>query len=81
MLLFEPGFGMLPFFYSTLIEDLASHGYIVAGTIPTDYTHYNVFSNGRVADTFKSTHTNASLPFWTGDLIFTLNQLEKLNDR
>ena len=79
VLLFEPGFGMLPFFYSTLIEDLASHGYIVAGTIPTYYTHYNVFSNGRVTDTFKSTHTNASLPFWTGDLIFTLNQLEKLN--
>jgi len=79
VLLFEPGFGMLPFFYTTLIEDLASHGYIVAGTIPTYYTHYNVFSNGRVADTFKSTHANASLPFWTGDMILTLNQLEKLN--
>jgi hypothetical protein len=79
VLLFEPGFGMLPFFYSTLIEDLASHGYIVAGTIPTYYTHYNVFANGRVSDTFKSSHTNASLPMWTGDLIFTLNQLEKLN--
>jgi hypothetical protein len=79
VLLFEPGFGMLPFFYSTLIEDLASRGYIVAGTIPTYYTHYNVFANGRVVDTFKSAHANASLPFWTGDMIFTLNQLEKLN--
>ena len=79
VLLFEPGFGMLPFFYSILIEDLTSRGYIVAATIPTYYTHYNVFANGRVVDTFKSTHTNASLPFWTGDLIFTLNQLEKLN--
>jgi hypothetical protein len=54
-------------------------GYIVAATIPTYYTHYNVFANDGVVDTFKSTHTNASLPFWTGDLIFTLNQLEKLN--
>jgi hypothetical protein len=79
VLLFEPGWGMLPFFYTTLIEDLVSHGYIVSGTIPTYYTHYNVFSNGRVADNFKSTHANASLPFWTGDMIFTLNQLEKLN--
>ncbi len=79
VLLFEPGFGMIPFFYTTLIEDLASHGYVVAGIIPTYYTHYNVFSNGRVVDTFKSTGTNASLPFWTGDMIFTLNQLEKLN--
>jgi len=78
VLLFEPGWGMLPFFYTTLIEDLVSHGYIVAGTIPTYYTHYSVFSNGRVVDTFKSTHANASLPFWTGDMIFTLNQLEKL---
>jgi hypothetical protein len=79
VLLFEPGFGMLPFFYTTLIEDLVSHGYLVAGTIPTYYTHYNVFSNGRVVDTFKSTHANASLSIWTGDMIFTLNQLEKLN--
>lgn len=79
LLLFAPGFGMLPFFYSTLIEDLASHGYIVAGTIPTYYTHYNVFANGRVSETFKSSGANASLPVWTGDLIFTLNQLEKLN--
>ncbi|MCL5280336.1 MAG: hypothetical protein M1376_10565 [Planctomycetes bacterium] len=78
VLLFEPGFGMLPFFYTTLMEDLASHGYIVAGTIPTYYTHYNVFSNGRVVDTFISTHTNSHLPDWTGDMIFTLNQLEKL---
>jgi dienelactone hydrolase len=79
VLLFEPGWGMLPFFYTTLIEDLASRGYIVAGIIPTYFTHYNVFSNGRVSHTFKSAHANASLPFWTGDLIFTLNQLEKLN--
>ncbi len=79
VLLFEPGFGALPFIYSTLIEDLASHGYLVAGTIPTYYTHYNVFANGRVTDTFKSTHANASLPIWTGDMIFTLNQLERLN--
>ena len=79
MLLFEPGFGMLPFFYTTLIEDLVSHGYIVAGIIPTYYTHYNVFSNSRVVDTFISAHTNARLPDWTGDMIFTLNQLEKVN--
>jgi dienelactone hydrolase len=79
VLLFEPGFGMLPFFYAALIEDLASHGYIVAGIIPTYYTYYNVFSNGRVTDTYISTHTNAHLPDWTGDMIFTLNQLEKLD--
>ena len=70
---------MLPFFYSTLIEDLASHGYVVAGTIPTYYTHYNVFSDGRVSDTFRSSGANSSLPAWTGDLIFTLNQLENLS--
>jgi pimeloyl-ACP methyl ester carboxylesterase len=79
VLLFEPGFGMPPFFYTTLIEDLASHGYIVTGIIPTYYTHYNVFADGRVSHTFKSAGANASLPVWTGDLVFTLNQLEKLN--
>jgi pimeloyl-ACP methyl ester carboxylesterase len=79
VLLFEPGFGQLPFFYTTLIEDLVSHGYIVAGTIPTYYTRYNVFSNSRVVDTFISTHANSHLPDWTGDMIFTLNQLEKLS--
>jgi dienelactone hydrolase len=79
VLLFEPGFGALPFFYSSLIEDLASHGYVVAGTIPTYYTHYNVFSDGRVSDTFNSAGANSSLPVWTGDLIFTLNRLENLS--
>lgn len=79
VLLFEPGFGMLPFFYTTLIEDMASHGYIVAGIIPTYYTHYNVFSDGRVVDTFRSTHTNSRLPDWTADMMFALDQLEKVN--
>lgn len=79
VLLFEPGFGMVPFFYTSLIEDLASHGYVVAAIIPTYYTHYNVFANGRVSHTYKSEHANASLPIWTGDMVFTLNQLERLN--
>ncbi len=79
VLLFAPGFGALPFFNSSLIEDLASHGYVVAGTIPTYYTHYNVFVDGRVSDTFHSAGANGSLPVWTGDLSFTLNQLEELN--
>jgi hypothetical protein len=47
---------MLLFFYTRLIDDLVSQGYIVAGIIPTYYTHYNVFTDGRISDTFISTH-------------------------
>ena len=49
VLLFAPGYGSSPTDYSSLIEDAASHGYIVAGIVPTYFSSYTVFADGRVA--------------------------------
>lgn len=49
VLMFEPGLGVAPLVYATLLEDAASHGYIVVGVTPTYYTRYSVLSGGRVA--------------------------------
>ena len=35
VLVFSPGFGVLPTTYTALIEDIVSHGYVVAGIVPT----------------------------------------------
>lgn len=48
VLLFSPGLGDTPLEYQSLIEDLASHGYVVAGIVPTHDAFATVFSDGRV---------------------------------
>jgi hypothetical protein len=49
VLLFAPGLGADPLQYASLIEDVVSHGYIVAGIVPTYFSAATVFSDGRVA--------------------------------
>jgi pimeloyl-ACP methyl ester carboxylesterase len=48
VLLFAPGSGTTPLDYSALIEDVASHGYIVLGVESPDYGRASVFADGRV---------------------------------
>ncbi|HEU5173439.1 MAG TPA: hypothetical protein VFT96_01715 [Gemmatimonadaceae bacterium] len=48
VLLFVPGNGWLPTDYSTLLEDLASHGYVVVGIAPTGLSDVVRFADGRV---------------------------------
>ncbi|QBD76723.1 alpha/beta hydrolase [Ktedonosporobacter rubrisoli] len=89
VLIFEPGMGNIPAQYTTLIEDLASHGYIIFAINPTYSANMIVFPDGRVAEA-----TNAGKPgdndnlevkgnkivsVWARDVIFTMNQLEHLN--
>jgi hypothetical protein len=50
ILFFAPGTGSLPLDYASLIEDVVSHGYIVAGLVPTYYGRVSVFSDGRVIE-------------------------------
>lgn len=47
VLLFFPGLGWLPGDYSTLAEDLASHGYVVFGVAPTGLAATVQFPDGR----------------------------------
>ena len=49
VILFAAGWGVLPLEYSSVIEELVSHGYIVAGVVFTYYAPYVVFSDGDVA--------------------------------
>jgi predicted dienelactone hydrolase len=48
VLLFAPGLGTTPLDYSTLAEDVASHGYIVVGVVSPDFGRASVYSDGRV---------------------------------
>jgi len=48
VLLFAPGSGTTPLDYSAIIEDVASHGYIVLGVESPDYGRASIFADGRV---------------------------------
>jgi dienelactone hydrolase len=48
VLLFAPGSGTTPLDYSAIIEDVASHGYVVLGVESPDYGRASIFADGRV---------------------------------
>jgi len=91
VLILSPGYGQLPTDYTTLAEDLASHGYIVAGIANTYSAPVVVFPDGRVVRRVPE----ASIPetsaeagrqaadklvmVWAADVVSVMNQLEKLN--
>ena len=81
--------------YSTLAEDLASHGYVVVGFDAPYRTSVVVFPDGRVMD--RTPENNPELCFgleeaeqarcvgkllsaWSADIGFVLDRLERLND-
>ncbi len=49
VVLFSPGIGVPPLEYTSSVEDLTSHGYVVAMLYPTYSVPMTVFSDGRVA--------------------------------
>src|SRR5947209_5977820 len=78
--------------YSSLAEDLASHGYVVVGFDAPYRTNVVVFPDGRVMR--RRPENNPELVFgrpdsasrinqlqaaWTGDIAFVLDRLEQLN--
>jgi predicted dienelactone hydrolase len=78
--------------YSTLAEDLASHGYIVVGFDAPYRTNVVVFPDGRVMT--RRPENNPELAFgaadsasridkllsaWTGDIAFVLDRLQRSN--
>jgi dienelactone hydrolase len=80
--------------YSTLAEDLASHGYIVVGFDAPYRTNVVVFPDGRVmrrtpannpeicaarAQAEQAACMNALLGAWTGDIAFVVDRLTRLN--
>ncbi|MFZ0547677.1 MAG: hypothetical protein WAM60_19680 [Candidatus Promineifilaceae bacterium] len=92
VLLFQPGLGPTIGDYSTLVEGLASAGYIVVGSNPTYSANVVVFEDGRIVDGSDAGNVpdNASperardilnrlMPIWVRDDAFVLDQLAQLN--
>ena len=92
VLIFEPGLGPTVSDYTTLLEDLASHGYIIVGANPTYSASAVVFADGRIVEQSASGNIpdNASVPetkqiadrlvqIWADDMIFAMNQARRLN--
>jgi hypothetical protein len=50
VLLFGPGHTWLPTDYSTIIEDLVSHGYVVVGYAPTGFPGVTQLQNGKIIE-------------------------------
>ncbi|MDP9225642.1 MAG: dienelactone hydrolase family protein [Actinomycetota bacterium] len=80
--------------YSTLAEDLASHGYVVVGFDAPYRTNVVVFPDGRVIrrrpennpelclgqeQAQQARCVNGLLTAWTADIAFVLDRLERLN--
>ncbi|HEX3553114.1 MAG TPA: family membership [Thermoanaerobaculia bacterium] len=77
--------------YSTLAEDLASHGYVVVGFDAPYRTSVIVFPDGRVIARTPENNpelvagqefirrANKLLAAWTGDIAFVLDRLARLN--
>lgn len=84
LLLFSPGAGVNPAFYSTFTEDLASHGYAVFAIVPTGWVDttfpdgHRVPMSDKLSDDLGRT-TRVELPLWAGDLRFMLDQIERLD--
>jgi dienelactone hydrolase len=87
----RPGGGALTTDFSTLAEDLASHGYFVVGFDAPYRSRLVVFPDGHVVRRQSANNpetmsyeagkqlANKLLPMWTGDVSFVVDQLERLN--
>ncbi|MFD1739730.1 hypothetical protein ACFSCX_25000 [Bacillus salitolerans] len=88
ILVLSPGFGASNFMYTSITEELASNGYIVAAIEHPYYTEIpTLFPDGRKTDGFVSVkgdmsnwdNMNPHIQLWTEDVQFVLDQLDKLN--
>lgn len=92
VLVFLPGLGIKVFLYTAIIEELVSHGYVVAAVEPPYDTDLVVFPDGRVVEqsddwnVYVSGAPDAAARFHlmrvdvnAADASFALSQLEKLN--
>jgi pimeloyl-ACP methyl ester carboxylesterase len=83
VLVFSHGMGSSRFFSTSLLTDLASHGYIVAAIDHTDYALATAFPDGRVVMPEGSAPLDeamlaAALDIWVADQRFVLDQLESM---
>ena len=83
VLLFSPGFGAAVTEYSAILEDIASHGYVVVAINPTDFAPVTVFVNGRTvyAPVWDISLYNLEKDYlvWVQDFLFALNEISREN--
>jgi dienelactone hydrolase len=91
VVIMRPGGSALTTDFTTLAEDLASHGYVVVGFDAPYRSGIVVFPDGRVV--LRSPEANTDnlsaadqerfvkriLPMWSGDAQFVVDQLDRLN--
>lgn len=93
VIIFKSGIGALTTEYTTIAEDLASHGYVVVGSDSPYSTSVVVFKDGRViTDNIKGNPANIAsaldrdrrlnrlVTIWSDDNEFILDRLEQLNN-
>lgn len=94
VLVFSHGFGVLSRLYSGQLEDLASHGYVVAAIAHTYETMVTVFPDGRSVPFASEAWTaatkteeasiaygNGRMRWWADDARFVLDQLAREDRR
>jgi dienelactone hydrolase len=91
VVILRPGGGALTTEFTTLAEDLASHGYFVVGFDAPYRSGVVVFPDGRVVTRVAANNpetmsyedgkrlANKLLPMWTTDAAFVVDRLERLN--
>lgn len=92
IVIMKSGVGALATDYTTLAEDLASHGYVVVGSDSPYSTFVVVFPDGRVAkrtpagnppenlaEQARRRIANEAVKVWSADTRFELDQLERMN--
>ncbi|HEV8042913.1 MAG TPA: hypothetical protein VGP62_28805 [Bryobacteraceae bacterium] len=92
VVLMKSGIGALATDYTTLAEDLASHGFVVVGSDSPYSTFVVVFPDGRVAtrtaagnppedwdEAARKRVASELIKVWSADTRFELDQLERLN--
>jgi predicted dienelactone hydrolase len=93
VIVMQPGMGPAPADYTSLAENLASHGYVVVGVNETYTSNLVVFPDGRaVPRTDKGTIPDSDSPaatdadagrigkVWAQDAVFMMDRLQSLND-
>ena len=76
VILLAPGSISFPSKYSSLAEDLASHGFIVVGDVPVGNGIKVPFPAGNVTPGYQG----EMFALWEGDLIYELDQLKVWNE-
>lgn len=83
VLLFLPGFGAMVTEYTAILEDIASHGYVVVAINPTDFAPVTAFEDGRTvyAPVWDISLYDLEKDYvvWVQDFLFALNEVSREN--